>query len=301
MTAQVDGKDTVAMLGAGSTMGFAMARNLARAGVAVRAWNRSREKAEPLSKDGAEILESPADAAEGAGVIVTMLADADAVIDAVDGERGALAAAGDTMIWVQMSTIGEQGTERCAELASDRGVAFVDAPVLGTKEPAEQGKLVVLASGPQDLRERLDPIFDAVGQKTMWIGEAGSGTLLKLATNSWVLTLVEGVAETIALTEALGLDPALLLEAVDGGPLDLPYLRIKGNAIIERDFTPSFQLKLAAKDARLMEESARRRDLDLPLISAIRQRLEQGTFEHGDKDVSATYLTTAGEGYDRGD
>lgn len=286
------GDETVAMLGAGSTMGFAMARNLLAAGIAVRAWNRSAEKAEPLKEDGAEVVGSPEEAASGASVILTMLADAEAVISAMDGGHGALAGAGESTIWLQMSTVGEQGTERCAALASGRGLALVDAPVLGTKAPAEQGKLVVLASGPEDLRDRLQPIFDAVGQKTMWVGEAGAGTRLKLATNSWVLTVTEGVAETFALTEGLGLDPALVLEAVEGGPLDLPYLRMKGKAIMERDFTPSFQLKLAAKDARLMEESARRRGLDLPLISTIRQRLEEGVPEHGDEDMSATYLTS---------
>lgn len=287
------GKETVAVLGAGGMMGLPMARNMARAGLEVRAWNRSPEKAEPLAEDGVEVLGSRAEAVDGAGLIVTMLSDADAVIEAMKGEGGALSAAGDSAVWIQMSTIGEQGTRRCLELASERRLPFVDAPVLGTREPAEQGKLVVLASGPEDLRDRVTAIFDSVGQRTMWVGEAGKGTLLKLATNSWVLTVVEGAAETIALTEGLGLDPTLLLEAVKGGPLDLPYLQMKGQAIIDRDFTPSFQLKLAAKDAGLMEEAAIRRRLDLPLVATIRRRLEQGISEHGDEDVSATYWTSA--------
>jgi 3-hydroxyisobutyrate dehydrogenase len=287
------GKETVAVLGAGGMMGLPMARNMARAGLEVRAWNRSPEKAEPLAEDGVEVLGSPAEAVDGAGLIVSMVSDADAVIEAMEGERGALAAAGESAVWIQMSTIGEQGTQRCLELASERRLQFVDAPVLGTREPAEQGKLVVLASGPDDLRDRVMPVFDAVGQRTMWVGAAGKGTLLKLATNSWVLTVVEGAAETIALTEGLGLDPKLLLEAVKGGPLDLPYLQMKGQAIIDRDFTPSFQLKLAAKDAGLMEEAATRRHLDLPLVATIHQRLEHGVPEHGDEDVSATFLTSA--------
>jgi 3-hydroxyisobutyrate dehydrogenase len=155
---------------------------------------------------------------------------------------------------------------------------------------------VILASGPEGLRERARPVFDAVGARTMWVGEAGAGTRLKLVANTWVLAVVEGGAETIALAEGLGLDPALLFEAIEGGPLDLPYLRMKGKAIAERDFTPSFRLDLAAKDARLVEEAARRRGLDLPLPSLVRRRLEEGVAEHGDKDMSATYLTSAPAG-----
>lgn len=280
----------VAVLGAGSMMGLPMAQNIIGAGLAVRAWNRTAEKARPLDGDGAEICASPAEAVDGAEVIVTMLADADAVIDAVES---AIDAVGEDVAWAQMSTIGEVGTERCAELAAAHGLTFFDAPVLGTRQPAAQGKLVVLASGPERGRERVQPIFDAVGQKTMWVGEAGTGTRLKLVTNSWVLTVVEGGAETIALAEGLGLDPSLLFEAIEGGGLDLPYLRMKGKAILERDFEPSFRLTLAAKDARLVEEAAQRHGIDVPLFGTIRRRLAEGAKEHGDEDMSATYWTSA--------
>ena len=142
---------------------------------------------------------------------------------------------------MQMSTIGERATERCIELAREHGVGFVDAPVLGTQQPAAEGKLVVLASGPDELRERVQPVFDAVGQRTMWVGEAGAGSRLKLVTNAWIVAVVEGVAESIALAEGLGLDPALFLEAIEGGPLDAPYVRMKGQAMIERDFAPTLR------------------------------------------------------------
>jgi 3-hydroxyisobutyrate dehydrogenase len=284
--------EVIALLGAGSTMGFAMARNMLEAGLRVRAWNRSPDKIQALAQDGAELCESPGHAAEGAGLIVTMLANADAVTDTI---QSALADTESGAVWVQMSTIGEQGTERCIELAHEHDAALLDAPVLGTKGPAEQGKLVILASGPQQLRERVQPMFDAVGQKTMWVGEAGAGTRLKIVANSWVLTIVEGLAETFALAEGLGLDPNLLLDALEGGALDLPYLRMKGKAIMERDFEPSFRLALAAKDARLIEEAAQRHEIDVPLFSTICRRLAEGVSEHGDEDFSATYLTSAGD------
>jgi 3-hydroxyisobutyrate dehydrogenase len=125
----------------------------------------------------------------------------------------------------------------------------------------------------------------------MWLGEAGAGTRLKLAVNAWIVTVVEGVAETLALAEGLGLDPSLVLDAVSGGPLDLPYLQMKGQAMIERNFEPSFRLALAAKDAALVEDAATRHDLDLPLVATIRRRMETGAREHGDEDMSATFLS----------
>ena len=282
--------EPVAVFGAGGTMGFPMAANLARAGIGVRAWNRSEDKARPLTKDGAQVLSSPAEAASGAGVVLTMMADTDAVLESI---HAALPSLGADVTWLQMSTIGEAGTDRCIELARERRIAFIDAPVLGTKQPAEEAKLVILASGPEDLRDRVQPIFDAIGSRTMWVGEAGAGTRLKLVTNSWVLTVTEGAAEAIALAEGLGVDPSLMFEALEGGALDLPYLRMKGKAILERNFEPMFRLELAAKDAALIEESAARHDLDLPMFAAIRRRLAEGAKEHGDKDMSATYLTSA--------
>jgi 3-hydroxyisobutyrate dehydrogenase len=300
--------ETVAVLGAGGTMGFPIARNIARAGIPVRAWNRSRDKAEPLAKDGAYLAESPADAARGAGIVITMLADVDAVIASMDGPAGALSGMTQTHravsnraedpyppqhpIWVQMSTIGEMATTRCAELANRSGVGFVDAPVLGTRQPADEGKLVVLESGPEEARPRVQPIFDAIGYRTIRVGEAGAGTRLKLVINSWVVAVVAAGAETIALAEGLGLDPGLFFKAIEGGTLDLPYLVMKGKAMTERDFTPAFRLTLAAKDAALVTEAAERHGLDLPVLEAIAKRLAEGAKEHGDKDFSATYLTS---------
>jgi 3-hydroxyisobutyrate dehydrogenase len=289
-------RDPVAVLGAGGRMGLGMATNIAQAGMAVRAWNRTREKAAPLREHGAELLDSPAEAAVGARAIVTMLADGDAVLAAMQGDDGAFASIDDGCVWVQMSTIGERATERCIELARERGIGFVDAPVLGTQQPAAEGKLVILASGRDELRERVQTIFEAVGQRTMWVGAAGAGSRLKLVTNAWIVSVVEGAAETIALAEGLGLDPALFLEAIEGGPLDATYVRMKGRAMIERDFAPTFALRLATKDARLAAQAASTRGLDLPVLQAIAKRMQEAVPEHGDEDLSATYLSSAPDG-----
>ena len=304
------GTETVAVLGAGGIMGLPIARNIARAGIPVRAWNRTASKAEPLREDGAHVVATPAEAARGAGIVITMLADENAVMSAMDGPDGALSvmpganreSGGDRTddpngphhaLWVQMSTVGEAATRRCAELANGRGVGFVDAPVLGTRQPAEQGQLVILESGPEEARPRVHPVFDAIGNKTIRAGEAGAGSRLKLVANNWVLAVVAAGAETIALAEGLGLDPALFFQAIEGGGLDLPYLRMKGKAMTERDFDPAFALALAAKDADLVRAAAREHGLDLPVAEAVADRLAAGAKEHGDLDFSATYLTSA--------
>jgi 3-hydroxyisobutyrate dehydrogenase len=274
-------------------MGLPMARNIANAGIGVRAWNRSREKAEPLAEDGVEVLDTAADAASGAAVVLTILSDTDAVTAAMEGDDGGLAGAGEGATWLQMSTIGIEGTERCAFLAEENGLTLVDAPVVGTKQPAEEGKLTVLASGPEDARERCEPIFDAISQKSIWLGETGTGTRMKLVINSWLLSLVEGLAETVAFAEGIDIDPAQFLETIAGGPIDTAYAQMKGKMMIERSFEPSFKLELAAKDARLVMEAAQRHELDLPMLDAIRSQLEEAAREHGEKDMSAAYLASA--------
>lgn len=278
--------ETVAVLGAGGTMGKAMARNIARAGFAVRAWNRTPEKAQDLAGDGAVICATPAEAADGATVVVTMLSDAEAVLAAVDG----IAARG--TVWLQMSTIGLDGMAACGELAERDGLVLVDAPVMGTKAPAEAGELVVLAGGPPGVRDRVQPLFDAVGRKTVWTGEAGTASRTKVVMNTWLVTVVEGAAETLALAEGLGVDPTQVLGLLAGGALDAPYLQAKGAAMIRRDFEPSFRLALAAKDARLAEDAAAAAGLDLPLIRTIRARMDEGAERHPDEDMSATFLTS---------
>jgi 3-hydroxyisobutyrate dehydrogenase len=273
----------VAVLGTG-TMGAPMARNIAAAGHEVRAWNRSRERAEPLAADGVQVAGSPDEAAAGAEVVVTMLADGDAV-EAVAAELSFPEGA----VWAQMSTVGIEATERLLARAADAGVPLVDAPVLGTKAPAEQGELIVIASGDAGARERCAPLFDAVGARTVALGdEPGASTRMKLVLNAWLVSLVEGLAESIALAEGLGVDPAGFLEIIDGGPLGPAYAKMKGTMMIERSYEPSFSLALAAKDARLALDAAEASGLELPALRAIRAQLEKAVEQgHGDADMAA--------------
>ena len=278
---------SVAVLGTG-IMGAAMARNLLEAGMEVRVWNRTREKAEPLAADGAEVAETPTGAAEGADFLITMLSDTGAVEEAVGGDVLAALAGGG--VWLQMSTVGTEGCARLEELAAGRGVAYVDAPVLGTKEPAEQGALIVLASGPEEVREKIRPVFDAVGSKTFWLGPAGAGSRLKLVVNNWIVGLLGVLAETMALAEATGVDPARFLKVIEGGPLDLPYAQIKGKMMIDDEFPTSFSLKHARKDAVLVLEAAGEEDLRLPVAGAVTAHFDEALDAgHGEEDLAAVY------------
>lgn len=282
---------TVAVLGTG-TMGAPMARNIAAAGMAVRVWNRSQEKAQAIEESTA--FPTAREAAAGADLVVTMLADGKAVEDTVTGDDGALAGMEDDAVWLQMSTVGIAATERLAKLAGERGVAFVDAPVVGTKQPAEQGELTVLASGPEDSRERARPVFDAVAAKVVDLGDAGEGTRLKLVINNWLVTLVEGVAETLAFAEAIGIDPQIFLETIDGGPTGPAYAQVKGKAMIAREFPPAFSLKLARKDAELVLEAAERVGFDAALARTVDRKMGEAIeFGHGDEDMAATFYASA--------
>jgi 3-hydroxyisobutyrate dehydrogenase len=283
----------VACLGTG-TMGFPMARNLVDGGFAVRAWNRSIERAQPLTEHGAEVFEDPREAVEGCELVVTMLSDADAVLETAESALEGLAAGA---LWLQMSTIGGEGIERCVELADRAGVRLVDAPVLGTREPAEQGELVILASGPDDVHDTCDLVFDVLGKRTLWLGDVGAGTNCKVVVNSWIVGVVGALAETITLAEALGVDPHCFFDAVAGGALDLPYARMKGEEMIERSFErPAFRLTLARKDADLVLDAARRGGLEVPVMRAVAERLHRAEEAgHGDEDMAATYWATAPE------
>jgi 3-hydroxyisobutyrate dehydrogenase len=280
---------TVAVLGTG-IMGRAMALRLLGAGLAVRVWNRSTDKAAPLAKQGAVVASTGADATSGADVVITMLSDGPAVEQAMDGPRGGLAGSKPGQIWLQTSTVGVAACDRLATLAAPADLTFVDAPVLGTRQPAERGELIVLASGPPSAEQRLRPITDAIAKKVFWLGQAGQGQRMKLVANAWVIGLLGALGESIALAEALTLDPARFLEIIKGGPLDVGYAHVKGRAMIDRDYAPSFPLHLAHKDAGLIQEAARTQGRTLPVTQAIEALLARAQQDgHGDDDFAALY------------
>jgi 3-hydroxyisobutyrate dehydrogenase len=293
MTEQATSAPSVALLGTG-IMGAGMARSMLRAGIPLRVWNRTRSRAEPLEADGAIVSDSPAEAVRGADIIVTMLADGPAVLDAMTAAVPGLSPG---QIWAQTSTVGVSWLEELAEFARDRGIVFLDAPVLGTREPAERGQLTVFAAGPgeasESIRERVRPVLEAIGQKTVWLDEVGTATRLKLVANSWVVALTNAIGESVALARGLGVDPEAFLRAMSGGPLDCTYLHVKGHAILSNDFTPSFSAALAGKDAGLVVEAAEAAGLRLDGASAVRERFRRAAaLGHGEDDMAAVYFAS---------
>jgi 3-hydroxyisobutyrate dehydrogenase len=268
-------------------MGAAMARSLLRAGLRVGVWDRTPAKADRLTGAGATAHPGPDVAAANADVVITMLPDGPAVTS-VAVDQGMLKALRPRAIWSQMGTIGVRATEELvgtvARLRPD--VQFVDAPVSGTRGPAEAGQLHILASGPEPSRQPLETIFRAIGSRTMWLGEAGEGSRLKLVLNSWLAFLMEGIAESVALADTLGVDHLVLADALRGSPLEAPAAQAKLAKIVAGDETPDFALRWATKDIDLaLAESG---TTTLPVAAAISRRWhELVNAGLGQADVSA--------------
>jgi 3-hydroxyisobutyrate dehydrogenase len=281
----------VAVLGTG-IMGGPIARRLADAGHDVRAWNRTLERAEGL---GAEAAATPAEAVAGAELLVTMLSDGPTV-DAVMREAAPAAVPG--AVWAQTSTVGAEWTQRLAALAAEAGLVYVDAPVLGTRAPAEQGQLVVLLAGPEDARATCAAVLPAIARKLVSLGdEVGSASALKLVLNHWILNSLENLAETVAFAQALGVEPERFLESIAGGGMDMPYAHMKTEAILSGKLDePSFTLRLAAKDVELILDAASSAGIDLALARASLARMSRAIeLGHGDEDMAATYYATRRE------
>ena len=262
-----DDKLDVAVLGTG-IMGAAMARSLARAGHTVRVWNRSAEKARAVAQDGITAVDSVKQAVKRADAVLTVLYDADSVLAVTEELLDALSL---DAVWLQVSTVGPAGARRIADEVPQAHERLLDAPVLGTRQPAEDGKLVVLLSGPRKTREKAAPVLDAIGSRTVVVGKKfGEASALKLACNSWVATVNAGTAQALALAEGMGLDPALFLEAVKGGPLDAPYVQLKGGLMLEQDWeTPSFAVDGVRKDVALIIDAAKSADVSPKLLKAL--------------------------------
>jgi 3-hydroxyisobutyrate dehydrogenase len=279
----------VTVLGTG-IMGSAMARNLVAAGLRTTVWDRSPAATAPLGQAGAVVAASPGEAVGDARVVITMLPTAE-VVESVIFDGGVAPAFADGTVWAQMGTIGLTATNRIAgrigQVRPD--VLFVDAPVSGSKEPAERGQLLILASGPPAAEAIVRPAFSAIGRRTVWLGEAGRGSAMKMVVNAYLSILIEGVAEAIELADRLGIEVSLLDEVIEGGPLDAPIADAKLHKIERGDFAPEFPLEWALKDVNLALEAAG--DDPLPLLAALsrqwRAAVEAG---HGREDISAARL-----------
>jgi 3-hydroxyisobutyrate dehydrogenase len=294
-------RPAVAVLGTG-IMGSAMARNLVAAGLSTTVWDRSARVTAPLAEAGAVAAAEPADAVRDAQVVITMLPTAE-VVESVMFAGHAVDALAEGAVWAQMGTIGVTATTGIAGQLSQRrpDVLFVDAPVSGSKDPAERGQLLILASGPAEAETIVAPAFSAIGRKAVWLGQAGRGSQMKLIVNAYMSILIEGVAEALQLASDLGIDTDALAQAIEGGPLDAPIADAKLHKMQTGNFEPEFPLEWALKDVNLAIAAA---DGDrLPLLEALsRQWGEAVDAGHGRQDVSAARLalgTGMGDGSTR--
>ena len=283
---------SVAVLGLGA-MGHAFAANLIKNRFPVAGWNRTRARGEDLAEQGMKLCDEPPQAAAQADVVLAMLADGAATARVVEQIIPALRP---NAIFCQMGTIGVEATDKLiAQLAQARpDVVYIDAPVSGTKGPAENAQILVLASGDRQRAERLEPVFAAIGKSVRWLGAAGAGSRMKLVVNAWLIALMQGLAESLSLARQFGFSPDDLWSVLEGGPLATPYARVKLDTIKGGDYTPQMQLTWALKDAQLALDAAE--DQSMPGMQHIAQLWRQAVDAgYGEQDLAVIYRFLTGK------
>jgi 3-hydroxyisobutyrate dehydrogenase len=278
-------KVRVGLLGVG-LMGSAMARRLLDRGIAVIAWDHDSEHLRVLEGRGGEPAEGPSAVVSGAGVVITMLPTAAVVLDVVEPLLNDWP---ENTIWLQMSSVGAAEADQLTKVAEAHSVKLVDAPVSGSTHPAEEGELTILASGPDSARTAVAPVFDALASRVLWVGKAGMGSRLKLATNHWMITSVAALAESMHLCQAMGLDQQQFIALLDGGPLGSAYALQKLDEMRRHDYPAGFPVRLAVKDLELVREVEQNSRGMMPLLDAVLERFATASGHLADQDLAAIY------------
>jgi 3-hydroxyisobutyrate dehydrogenase len=276
-------KPRVGLLGVG-LMGSAMAARLVDQGLEVIAWDRSKDRLQALT--GVDAAATPAEAVAGARIVITMLSTADVVLGIVEP---LLENWPEDAVWLQMSSVGADESDRLSAVADEHGVTLVDAPVSGSTHPAREGLLTILASGPDSARGQVEPVFSALAQRVIWAGRAGMGSRLKLAANNWMLCSLAAAAETMRLCEAMDLDQEEFARLLDGGALGSPYVVEKLGEMIRHDYPAGFPVRLAVKDLGLVHEVLEGSDLEMPVLEAALGRFTAAERSRADEDAAAVY------------
>ncbi len=287
---QMNGKSSqekvrVGLLGVG-LMGSAMAGRLLDRGIGVVGWDRDAEPLRVLEGRGGQPAATPSEALTGSGIVITMLPTADIVLDVVEP---LLEDWPQDTVWLQMSSVGAAEADRLAQVAAAHGISLVDAPVSGSTHPAEQGQLTILASGPDTARTAVEPIFDALASRVLWVGEAGMGSRLKMAANHWMITMVGALAESMHLCEAMGLDQQQFIELLDGGPLGSAYAVQKLEEMRRHEYPAGFPVRLALKDLQLVREVEQSSSAAMPLLDVVLERFMAAGQNLADQDLAAIY------------
>lgn len=275
----------VGLLGVG-LMGSAMGRRLLGRGLEVVAWDREPEHLATLVHAGAVAAQTPSEVVVGSSIIITMLPTADIVMQVLDPLLDEWPS---EHIWLQMSSVGASEADRLTGVATAHGITLVDAPVSGSTHPAEEGKLTILASGPDSAHGEVAPVLEALAARVEWVGEAGMGSRLKLAANHWMIASVTALAETMHLCEAMGLDQQRFIELLDGGPLGSAYGLDKLSEMRRHEYPPGFPVRLALKDLELVREVAEKHHLAAPVLEATLSVCAMAVEDHAEQDLAAVY------------
>lgn len=282
-------KKKVGFMGLG-IMGNAMAENILKNGWQLTVYNRTRNKTSILSELGAKVAESPRELADNSDIIIAMVTGPEAVLNLLSGENGVAAGLTGEKIFVNMSTISPAYAREINHILGRHGVTYVDAPVLGTKGPAEKGELVVLAGGDKDFIDMLEPLFLCMGKKLVYCGEVGKGSMMKMSVNLLLGTMLEGLAEMLHFGMAGGLKKQALLEVVMAGPLACKLFDLKADMMNSEAFPTQFPLKHMAKDLKFAVDTAYETGAPAPSahnnLQLYRRGVEQG---YGDMDFAAIY------------
>jgi 3-hydroxyisobutyrate dehydrogenase len=275
----------VGLLGTG-LMGTAMAHRLLNQGVAVIAWDREPGHVQPLAERGAEVAGTASEVVVSAQAVITMLPTAEVVLSVVEP---LLDEWHEDTLWLQMSSVGATEADQLVEVAAAHGVTLFDAPVSGSTHPAEEGQLTILASGPESAPAQVEPVFEALGPRVQWVGEAGMGSRMKLGANHWMIAMVAALAETMHLCELMGLDQEQFVTLLDGGPLGSSYGVEKLREMQCHDYPAGFPVRLALKDLKLVREVAHSSSVKLPVLDAVLERIGDVENSHADDDLAAVY------------
>ncbi|MCD7034776.1 NAD(P)-dependent oxidoreductase [Metabacillus sp. GX 13764] len=279
----------ISFIGTG-IMGNSMAGNLLKEGHELTVYNRTKEKAQNLLDNGAAWADSPKEAAAKSSILFSMLTNPSAVEKTALGENGFLAGMKEGSLWIDCSTVPPDFSRKMAEEAAKRGIRFLDAPVAGSKIPAEKGELVFLVGGKEEDLKEAEPLLNIMGKAVKHQGENGKGTSMKLVINLTLAQAMAAFSEAVALGEAMELDKETVLDTLLGGATAAPFLQGKKSKLLENSFNPEFPLEHMQKDLHLVSEAAYNNGISLPLASAAKELYglakQQG---FGQDDFSSVY------------
>ena len=280
----------IAFIGTG-TMGKPMTRNLLRAGYSVTVYNRTGARAEDLRADGARIVGSPREAAEGADIVITIVSDTPDVREVILGPGGVAESARAGSVVVDMSTISPRVTREIAAALRERGIDMLDAPVSGGEKGAIEGTLSIMAGGRREVFERCRTVLEAMGKKLVYCGEHGQGQMVKRCNQIAIVSNLIAAAEAVTFARKAGLDPMVMVDAVGAGAAGSWVISVLGPKMVSHDFAPGFMVKLQQKDMRLVMEAASELSVSLPGATLAHQ-LFTAVEADGNGDLGTQALVT---------